>query len=280
MFKIPILRGRFFNERDDAGALPVAIINQSMARQFWPKGDPLYEQLMLGKGYGPEFEEPARQIIGVVKDVHDFGLNRNPGPIVYVPMAQITDGITAVVTRASSLVWIVRIRTAPHKLAPVIESEIQQVNGGLPVAGVRSMGEVMIQSTASADFNMSLLTVFACSALLLASIGIYGLMAYVVRERTQELAIRMALGAETNHVRNMVIVEGMRLALIGIATGMVAAFGLTRFLARFLFGVKVWDAVVFTTVPVLLGAVALLAVWIPAFRASCIDPVQALRPDE
>jgi ABC-type antimicrobial peptide transport system permease subunit len=142
---------------------------------------------------------------------------------------------------------------------------------------VRTMDEVVSRSTARERFNMTLLTVFGCTALLLAAIGIYGLMAYSVQQRTQELGIRIALGAAPGDVRNAIVVQGMRLALAGVAIGEAAAFGLTRFLANFLFGVKTWDPVVFTTVPVLLSAVALLAVWLPALRATRIDPVTALR---
>jgi predicted permease len=279
VFKIPIQRGRYFNDRDDAGAGRVAIINQAMARQFWPQGDPLQDRVVLGKGYGPEFEEPARQIIGVVGDVHDFGLNRNPTPVVYVPLTQVTDGLAALAGRASPLHWIVRTRLQPQSLRSPIENELQQVSGGLPVAQVRSMDEVVSQSTARADFNMSLLTILGCSALLLAAIGIYGLMAYSVRQRTQELGIRMALGAETSHVRNMIVFQGMRLALIGVAIGVAASFGLTRLIANFLFGVKTWDPVVFAVVPILLSLVALFAVWLPAMRATRIDAVSALRSE-
>jgi putative ABC transport system permease protein len=279
VFKIPILHGRLFNDRDDTGSGPVAIINQAMARQFWPHGDPLQDRIILGKGYGPEFEEPARQIVGVVGDVHDFGLNRNPTPVVYVPLTQVTDGLTTLAARASALAWIVRTRVEPHSLKIPIENELQQISGGLPVSRTRSMDEVVGQSTARADFNMSLLTIFGCSALLLAAIGIYGLMAYSVRQRSQELGIRMALGAETSDVRNMMVMQGMRLALIGIAIGIGAAFGLTRLIASFLFGVKTWDPLVFTIVPILLSSVALFAVWLPAMRATRIDPVSALRSE-
>jgi len=194
-------------------------------------------------------------------------------------MTQVTDGITALAARASSVAWFVRTRVEPHSLRSSIESELQKVTGGLPVANVRSMDEVVSQSTARADFNMSLLTIFGCAALLLAAIGIYGLMAYSVRQRTQELGIRLALGAQVAQVRNMIVLQGMRLALLGIAIGIIAAFGLTRLIANFLFGVKTWDPLVFTAVPVLLGTVAFLAVWLPAIRAARIDPVNALRSE-
>jgi putative ABC transport system permease protein len=279
VFKIPILRGRLFSDLDEAGSGRVAIVNQAMARRFWPHGDPLEDRLILGQGYGPEFEEPARQIVGVVGDVHDFGLDRNPSPVVYVPLGQVTDGITALAGRAASLAWVVRTRGEPHSLIAPVENQLREVTGGLPVARVRSMDEVVRQSTARADFNMSLLTIFGCSALLLAAIGIYGLMAYSVRQRTRELGIRMALGAGTRQVRNMIVRQGMRMASAGIAIGMAAALGLTRLLANFLFGVQSWDPLVFTVVPLLLGAVALLAVWLPAVRATRIDPVSALRSE-
>jgi predicted permease len=272
IFKIPILRGRAFTDRDDSGAARVAIVNEAFARKF-----PLAERLVLGHGYGPEFEEPARQIVGVAGDVHDFGLNRDPQAMVYVPTAQVTDGITALANRASTIAWIARTRAAPNTLRVPIERELRESSGGLPVTQVRTMEEVVTRSTARERFNMTLLTIFGCAALLLAAIGIYGLMAYAVQQRTQELGIRMALGAAPVQVRNTIVMQGMRLALAGVVAGEAAAFGLTRFLANFLFGVKTWDPLVFTTAPVVLTAVALLAVWLPALRATRIDPVAALR---
>ena len=278
-FKIPLLRGRVFSERDDAGAPRVAIINQVLAHQFWPQGNPLEGRLVLGRGYGDGFDEPERTIIGVVGDVHDFRLNHAPSPVVYVPMAQVTDGITAVAARASSLAWIVRTNVAPRSVLPAIQSELQQAIGTLQLTQVRSMDEVITQSTAGADFNMFLLTLFGCSALLLAAIGIYGLMAYSVRQRTREIGIRVALGAEPGQVRNMILWHGMRLALAGIAIGLAAAFALTRVMASALFGVAAIDPVAFTAVPILLAAVALFAVWLPALRATGVDPVRALRSE-
>lgn len=277
VYKIPLLRGRAFNERDDGAAARVVLINQAMARQFWPKSDPLNDRLIIGQGVGPEFEEPARQIIGVMADTRDGGLNRDPQPTMFIPTAQVNDGITALNARIGPITWVVRTRVAPRTLSNIIENKLRQASGGMPVAHVRSMDEVVSGSTARADFNMLLLTIFGCSALLLAAIGIYGLMAYSVAQRTQEIGIRMALGAEAPAVRNLVVLQGMRLVLVGIAIGVAAAFCLTRLLSAFLFGVKSLDPVTFIAVPVVLSAVALLAVWMPARRATRIDPLAALR---
>jgi putative ABC transport system permease protein len=277
VFKIRVLRGRGFTDRDSGGAAGVAIVNETMARQFWPDGDPLNDQLLIGKGAGPEFEEPPRQIVGVVADARASGLDQNPDPTMYIPVAQVRDGVTALNARIGPIMWVVRTRVAPHSLSSAIQNELRQGSGGLPVARIRSMEQVLVQSTARSDFNMLLLTTFGASALLLAAIGIYGLMAYSVEQRTQEIGIRMALGAATSNVRNMVVLQGMRLAIIGVVLGVTAAFGLTRLIASFLFGVKSLDPVVFTCVPVLLSAVALFAVWLPARRATRVDPVDALR---
>ena len=277
VFKIPILKGRYFNIRDDATAPPVVIVNQAFAKQYWPKGDPLNDRILIGKGVGPEFEEGPRQIIGVVGDIRDGGLNREPRPNMYIPISQVVDGITALNARISPMVWLVRTEGNPLSLRSAIEKELREASGGLPVARVRSMDEVVVQSTARADFNMLLLSIFGFSALLLAAIGIYGLMAYSVEQRTQELGIRMALGAQSRDVRTLVVTQGMTLAFIGVALGTAAAFGLTRLIANLLYQVKPWDPLVFISVPVILSAVALIAVWLPAQRATRIDPLDALR---
>ena len=277
VFKIPLLRGRDFTDRDDGAGAPVVIINQAMAQRFWPNGDPLIDRLIIGKGVGPAFDEPARQIIGIAGDTRDNGLNRNPSPMMYIPAAQVTDGVTALNSRIRPLIWVIRTRVPPYSLSSPIQTSLRQASGGLPVGRIRSMEEVVVQSTARQNFNMLLLTVFAGAALLLAAIGIYGLMAYSVEQRTQEIGIRMALGAQSGNVRKMVVGQGMVLALIGVVIGLTAAFALSRLIVSFLFGVKPWDPVVFTVVPVLLSAVALVAVWVPARRATRIDPIDALR---
>ena len=276
-FKIPILRGRGFNESDSTGAPGVVLINQSMAKQYWPKEDPVGQQMIIGKGVGPEFDEPARLIIGVVGDIHDGGLNRDPRPLMIVPEAQVTDGMTALNARIGPVAWVVRTHGDPRQAIAVVTEQLRQASKGFPVAHVRPMEEVVSRSTARDSFNMMLLTIFGAVALILAAIGIYGLMAYSVQQRTQELGIRMALGAGRSNIRNMVVWHGMRLAIIGTVLGIAAAFGLTRLIASFLFGVKSWDPIVFVSVPLILSAVALLAVWLPASRAAKLDPMQALR---
>lgn len=277
VFRVPLRRGRPFTDLDIAAAPYVAIINEAMAKQYWKKGDPLGAQIVVGKGVGPEFNEPARQIVGVVGDVRDAGLNRNPPAIMYVPEAQVTDGVTALNNRIVPVFWSVRTKVPPFSLGAAIQNELRTASGGLPVAHLQSMEQVVGETTARTDFNMALLTIFAGVALLLAAIGIYGLIAYSVEQRTQEIGIRMALGASPRAVRNMVVRQGMKLALIGVGVGVAAALGLTRLISSMLYGVKAWDPVVFVSVAVLLSLIALLATYLPARRASRVDPVVALR---
>ena len=277
VFHIPVLRGRVFTPRDDAGSAPVALINEAMAKQFWQNEDPIGAQLLIGHGLAPEFEDAPRQIVGVVGDIRDYGLNNEPAPIMYVPEAQVPDGISALDNRLVPFVWAVRTKVAPFSLIAEIQQEVRAASGGLAVAHVRSMEQVVGESTARGDFNTMLIAIFAAVALLLAAIGVYGLMAYAVQQRTQEIGIRMALGANPEKVRKMVVWQGMRLAVIGVAIGVVAALGLTRFMAGLVYHVKTWDPSVFAAVAVLLSAVASLAAYIPARRASQVDPVVALR---
>ena len=279
-FKIPILRGRDFTDNDTAGAQGVAIINQAFAKQFWKNGEnPVGQQIVIGHGVGPEFEEPARLIVGVVGDVRDGGLNRNPDPKMVVPLAQMTDGLTELNSKVAPISWVIRTQGEPHQLASAATEELRKASGGLPVARIRSMEEVVVRSTARQDFNMLLLTIFGGSALILAAIGIYGLMAYSVQQRTQEIGIRMAMGADRARITKMVVWQGMRLTLVGVVIGIGAAFGLTRLVASLLYGVKQWDPLVFVSVPLVLSAVALFAVWLPALRASKLNPMEALRTE-
>jgi predicted permease len=276
-FKIPVLRGRTFREQDDGGP-PVVIINQALAKQFWPKSDPLNDRIIIGRGVGPAFNnEPPRQIIGVVGDVRDGALNREPQPTMYVLPAQITDGENALVSQIAPWAWVVRTRVPPLSLSSQIRNELREASGGLPVAHIRTMEETMSRSTAAENFNIPVPTIFGCGALILAVIGISGLMAYSVAQRTQEIGIRLALGAAPRSIRNMVVFQGLRLTGAGVVIGLAAACGLTRFMTSLLFGVKALDPMVFSVIPIVLIGVALTSVWFPAIRASRVDPMHALR---
>jgi len=277
VFKIPILRGRAFTDRDANGAPGVVIINQAMARRYWPDADPLGQVITIGRGLAPGMELAGRQIVGVAGDVRDGGLNRDPQPIVYVPWGQVPDAHAANLLDITPLAWIVRTRGEPYSLSQPVQRELRDVSGGLPVSRVRSMDDIVVQSTARSDFNMLLLTIFAGAALLLAAIGIYGLLAYSVQQRTQEIGIRIALGASGPGVRNMVIRQGMTLVLAGIAIGLASSFGLTRVMTGLLFGVSARDPAVFAGVALVLSVIALIGVWVPARRAADVDPAVALR---
>ncbi len=277
VFKIQLKRGRAFTDRDGPGAPPVVIISETMARTFWKNADPLKDQILIGRGIMREFDaEPPRQIIGVVSDVRDRGLNNEPGPVMYVPQGQVPDAANALNLSISPLAWVVRTRVRPYSLSNPIQEQIRQATG-LPVSEIRTMGEVVSRSTSRERFNMLLMTIFGISALLLAAIGIYGLMSYSVEQRMQEIGVRLALGAQPGQVRKMVLLQGICLAVVGVILGIGSAFALTRFIASFLFGVKQWDPVVFVSIPILLTAVATAAVWVPAIRASRISPLVALR---
>ncbi len=277
LFRIPVLSGREFTNNDTASAPPVVLINEALARQYFGKENPVGQQILIGHGIGPEFEEPPRTIVGVVGNTHEGGLAHNPGSLMFVPQAQMTDGMTRLNGTMLPMRWVVRTHGDPHELMPQIAEQLRIASGGFPVARVRGMDEVVLRSTSRENFNMLLLSIFGAVALVLAAIGIYGLMAYSVEQRTQEMGIRMALGADRNTIRKLVVWQGMRLTIVGVVLGVGAAFGLTRLIASFLFGVKSWDPAVFVSVPVILGTVALLAVWIPASRASRLDPMKALR---
>jgi len=277
VFRIPVIRGRTFTDRDNAADAPVVIINQAMAKKYWPDGDPLSDQIVIGKYVGPDFLDSARQVVGVVGDVRSDSLNTDPFPTMYIPNAQVPDAITKLNSDIYPLAWVIRTRVEPHSLSLVVQNELRQASGGLPVGRIRSMDEIVVRSTARNDFNMLLLSIFGGLALVLAAIGIYGLMAFTVEQRTQEIGIRMALGAGAAALRGMIVRQGMLLAVIGIALGLAAAYGLTRLLTAFLFGVKPVDSLVFAAVPVVLALVSLAAIWVPASRATRIDPALALR---
>jgi putative ABC transport system permease protein len=276
-FRIPLLKGRAFDDRDTGKAEHVLIVNQAMAKKYWPKGDPIGSRITIGKGLGPDFEEATRQIVGIVGNVRENGLSTDDQPVMYVPEAQVTDPLTKLANNVIPLSWAIRTATDPAPLVTAIQHEFLAVDGQLPVSKIRTMEQVISESTARQNFNMLLLTIFAGLALTLAAIGIYGLMSYTVEQRMQEIGIRLALGAGARDMLSMIVRQGMLLAGVGLVIGLGAAYGLTRLLASLLFGVKTTDPVTYAVVAVVLTSVALFASYIPARRATKIDPLIALR---
>ena len=223
------------------------------------------------------FVVPPREVVGVVGDVRDNGLHNDPIATMYVPISQVNDSMNALNQNLIPLQWSIRTRVEPLSLTSAVQRELRDASGGLPVGSVRSMDEVEKQSTALDAFSTTLLTIFAVIALLLAAIGIYGVMAYSVQQRTQEVGIRMALGAGPHEVRRMVLLQGMLLAVVGLAVGVAGGLALTRLMRSLLFEVKPWDPLVFVSTAVLLALVALFACYLPAVRASRVDTMVALR---
>jgi predicted permease len=276
---IPLRRGRVFNDGDTGASEPVVILNEAFARKYWPKQDPIGQSVVIGHGLGPEFEDKPRVIVGVVANVRERGLDQDLVPVFYVPEAQSPDGLVRLGNSVIPSSWILRTRGNPSSLISHVQRETLRVDPQLPVGDIFTMARVVSKSTARQDFNMLLLGIFAGVALLLAAVGIYGVMSYAVEQRTAEIGIRVALGARQMQMVGLIMRHGLLLAAIGVVIGTGAAFGLTRFLKTLLFGVTVSDPATFVLTPALLTFVALLACFIPARRAARVDPVIALRSE-
>jgi putative ABC transport system permease protein len=261
---IPLDKGRTFTEQDKAGAPEVAIVNETFARKHWPNQDPIGKRIRF---YGPPERAGWRQIVGVIQDVkHE--LNLEVTPEFYLPYAQ---------DPWSGMVVVARTTVEPTSLAAAIRSDVWAIDKDQPVFDVKTMQEVRAISVTLYTFSSVMIAIFAGVAMLLAAIGIYGVMAFVVTQRTQEIGIRMALGARQIDVLRLVVTSVMKLALLGLAIGLVGAWGVTRFIESLLVGVQPTDLLTFTVVSAVLMAVALLACYLPARRATKIDPLEALR---
>ena len=261
---IPVIKGREFSERDRADAPLSAIINNDLARLYFPNEDPLGKRITFTDG------ESWMSIVGVVGDVKQLGLDSNAEPEVYFPHLQVP---------APSMSLIIRTASDPLSVAAAVKNQIQTIDKDLPIDDAKTMQQLLAESVSGRRFNMLLLTVFAMVSLLLAIVGIYGVMSYAVTQRTQEIGIRMALGAKAGDVLTMVVKNGMSLALIGVGIGLAGSFALTRLLSSLLFQVAPTDAVTFTVVSICLVVAALLACYIPARRATKVDPLVALRSE-
>ena len=280
---IPLLRGRYFTESDDrsnlvgkdlskfdedrrsAAALDVIIIDEEFAKRYWPNQDPVGQRIKQGTAA----DAPSMTVVGVVGRVKMEGLSQDSNRVQgYFPFNQIPNGGMTVIIKGSS---------DPNQLIAEVRQRIKAIDPDQPIYSIRTMEEIRAESVASERLNLTLLSIFAGIALVLAVVGIYGVMSYSVTQRTHEIGIRMAIGAQTADVFRMILGQGMILALIGIGIGLVGAFALTRLMTTMLFGVTATDPLTFGVIAALLGAVALLACYLPGRRATKVDPVVSLR---
>jgi predicted permease len=272
--RIPIIQGRAFRESDTASATPVAIVSETVARAWWKDGSPIGDRVVVGEYRGrafPEVLEQPREIIGVVADVKNLAIDEAHPTTVYVPAPQLSKA-------PGSTAWVVRAAGDPS-LGTALRRAITAAKPEQRILNVESMSEVVARSMARPSFNASLMSAFAALALALTSVGIYGLLSFQVARRTQEIGIRMALGANRANVIADVIKDVAVMAAIGIVIGLAGAVSLTRFLASLLSGVRPNDPFAYAAVIPLLLIVALLASYFPAWRASKVDPVEALRAE-
>jgi predicted lysophospholipase L1 biosynthesis ABC-type transport system permease subunit len=253
------------------------MINETMAKRYWPQQDALGQQIVIGKGLGPKFEDMRRTIIGVFADTREHDLSDDPEPTLVIPDAQTPGGITELMSQFSPIWWMVRTNMEPHQFIPAMSEKLRSASGGRPVGKVQTMDDLLARSIAKQNFNMLLLSIFAATALLLAAVGVYGVMAYSVAQRRHEVGVRMALGAGRMSVRNMILREGLMKGTLGVICGVCAAFFLSRLLAALLFGVSSHDAAVFVVAPLVLELIIAIAAFVPAQRAASLDPVSALR---
>ncbi len=274
VMKMSVRRGRQFNESDAPGAEPVIIVNEAFARRNFANVEPLGQEVYVCCGERGDLA--LRRVIGVVNETKQRSLSQGAPATVFIPIGQVTGEMRQLAQQAS---FVLRTTGEPLALGAAIRSELRQLDPALPIRNLRSMEQLVGRSVAPQRFNLSLLGLLAGLGLVLAAVGIYGVMAYGVSQRAQEIGLRMALGAQTRDVMKLVVKQGMALALIGVAIGLIASFALTRLMKTLLFGVSATDPLTFIVISLLLAFVALMACWIPARRATKVDPMVALRAE-
>jgi putative ABC transport system permease protein len=262
--RIPLIAGRFFTDSDASGAPRVVIVNETMAKRYWPGEDPIGKHVSYG-GFGPTV---SPTVVGVVGDVKHGGLENDAEVEMYVPYRQNPRNSTALVVRANK---------NPMAMARVVESTIWSIDKDALVSEVAPMENVISDSIARPRFNTFLLSVFAGAALILAAVGIYGVVSYSVSQRTSEIGIKMALGAQASDVLKFTMGNALATSLAGIGAGLIGAAALTRMLKSLLFNLSTSDPAVFISIPLLLLAIVLISSYVPARRATRVDPIKALR---
>jgi predicted permease len=260
----PLIKGRFFANADNADTPLVIIINEAFAKKFWPNEEALGKRIVMG---GMSDDPKWITIVGIVGDLRHFGLDVDPKPEMYVPFAQ---------SAYFTTIYVVRSNQDPRTLVPAIQREIHAIDPAVPLANVRSFENLIADSVAPRRLSVVLLGVFAGVAVLLASVGIYGVMSFLVAQRTHEIGVRMALGAQRSDVLKMVLVRSLQLISAGTITGLIAAVMSTHTLRALLSRVSAFDAATFALVTILLGAIALAASYLPAMRATRADPMVVL----
>jgi putative ABC transport system permease protein len=267
---IPVKRGRAFTENDREGTPRVVVITESAAKQYFPNEDPIGKTINLGWGKGAGKPKAGGEVVGIVGDVKDSGLSEPNPPEIFLPLRQWPVSLMSVVIRTA---------TPPTAIADAVRAEVYAIDPSLPVSKVRTLDQIVAKSISQPRFYMTLLAIFAAVALALAGIGIFGVLSYAVAQRTREIGIRMALGAQERTVVGLVVRQAMTLVIAGVVCGTIAALLLSQTLATMLFGVTPTDPATFSGVAVVLVAVALLACYMPARRATRVDPIVALRAE-
>ncbi len=277
---IPIIRGRTFADTDSAAAAPSIIINQALARAAFPKGDAIGQALVIGEGYLTDARDlRPRTIVGIVGDTREQGLRFAPTMTMYVPVGQSPEMITRLIVDKIPLRWVIRTDGDPSDLVPAVRRRVLAVDPAQPATDFVSMTDVLARSIAPNRFNMLMLAMFGGLALTLAGIGVYGLTAYGVAQRTREIGIRVSLGARPGQLLRSFIWQALRLSAAGAVIGTVGALLLARFLRTLLFGVGATDPLTIAAVASTMAAVVVAATYLPASRAATIDPMLALRQD-
>ena len=262
-----MLKGRDFNERDAVKAPGVVIVNQAFAKKFFPNEDPIGKRIKPGISTTDD-DTVWREIVGLVSDVRNRNLSSELRPGYFVPQAQVP---------FNQMTLVVRTTGDPHSLITAVQNEVHAMDGEVPVFSTKTMEEYISATVAAPRFNATLLMIFASVALILTIVGLYGVMSYSVAQRTNEIGIRMALGATTRDVVRLIVAQGFKLVLIGLVLGLLGAVASMSWISSLLFGVTWKDPLTFVAVAAFLGVVALLACYIPARRATRLDPLHALR---